>query len=279
MGYLLFDLKTHFNDLNSVYFPLVQDLVEMENLRKYKVAKKVETIPKEPVHADGCLVIEGPGTVLSGEQIEQFMDTGKNVPLSKGKRVSKIKRVLYPKPFPVDEVIRRICCIDREYEFQVLNEYNLINMVAADHEDFTVFRTEVNGKNRNELRNIMKKGLKIKKYQKLELVQPKVGYQAHGPLKLTNLRMSDIHGKDGLLLVSEYDRPWRLTFDKADKQKKKKKNVKSFKSNGHSFERVERYEFGKAHNYESLLIAMFEKYGFPFEKTAKMAEELYINID
>jgi len=57
------------------------------------------------------------------------------------------------------------------------------------------------------------------------------------------------------------------------------KIVKSFKSDGHSFERIERYEFGKANNYESLLMAMFEKYGFPFEKTAKMAEELYINID
>jgi len=45
------------------------------------------------------------------------------------------------------------------------------------------------------------------------------------------------------------------------------------------FNQVSRYKYGEVHNYESLLSAMKEKHGFSFEKTAKLAEQLYLSAE
>ena len=43
------------------------------------------------------------------------------------------------------------------------------------------------------------------------------------------------------------------------------------------FERIDRYKYSKAHNFESMLSAMLEKYGMSFFETAKRMEEMYLS--
>jgi len=214
------------------------------------------------------LLLEEADSVLSLEQISEFMSPETNKPIGG----AKIYRHIKPTEASYKDAVRRVCCIDREDDFEII-EGDGEEVQKIEDNNCTVFRAEV-----HDNRRVAKysKAVHMDNYEKLEIPELPKAESAHEPLYLTSISPPCVNGKKGFMLVREYNLPWMLTRDKLEKQRQGLINLASFSIGRDRFERVERYDFGKAHNFESLLIAMFEKYGVSFRDTAEMAEELYL---
>ena len=277
MSYFFREFKKHILELRGYYNPVVKDLVKEKNIQKLAMERRRKEMEEEErTLYEGRIVLKGRNSVITLDDIGGFMDTKKNRPLPLRSAVSKVVRVIPPEPSGVEDIIRRLCSIEREYEFSVMNAYNMNTLLGANHEDFTVFRAEIGPG--YDFGVMIKDGPHIDSYEEMDITLPEKKESAHEPLEIIDLKLSDIYGREGLILVEEYSRPGRLTADKIRKDADELVNLAAFNSGDLSFERHEWYEFGKVHNYESLLIAALEKYGMPFNRTSKMMEDLYLNV-
>ncbi len=277
MEYFIMQFKEHLLSLRPYWERIGKDIAEGYSRLNidFRRGKKSEGKPDIEV-PDDVLLICGNDETLSLEQIEQFMDSSENRVKPAGSRVATVLRYTPPEPASIEDPIRRVCCIDSEYEFELVSAWHPLHIFTIDKGYYTVFRTAVSDE--KALQKLIKAGLGINSYGEMRIDEAMLEQEesAHDPLSLTQVSPSDIQGREGLWLVREYNTPWKMTQDKLDKRRQGLINLSSFNNRDYRFERVERYEFGRVHKFETLLIAMLEKYNIPFWKTARMAEELYL---
>jgi len=107
-------------------------------------------------------------------------------------------------------------------------------------------------------------------------VKKKVELVAHEPLHTVNLQHRNIPGEDGKKLVREYDRPYIYTIRKLLALSKKKGGlIYGFLIGKSEFQSIDPYEPFEAHNYESMLFTMYEKYQWNLGYTSEMMQKLY----
>lgn len=265
MNYFLTELKPHFRNLRENYRGLANDLVK----------SYAELKPEK--YSKGKIGIDEPekDRVISEEEVAQFIDMETNETLPDVGYVFE-REIKHDFKKDTEQALRNICSIGSEYSFKVLDHYSLDRILTSEADDFTVFRAELSGEARG-FEDLASEEVKLKKYTKLEKEEDEKEENAHEPLIITDLKLSNIQGPKGRLLIKEYNKPWERTLNKMENEGSRRVNLESFKLEELMFERVEDYKYGKVHNFESLLINMLEKYGIPFWETAKMAEEVYLN--
>jgi len=235
------------------------------------VKPKQEVIEKE---GDGILL---KGNELIGkEMIRQLFDplTGK----PRHTADEKIIRYIPKSPINLENPIRQVCSLDRGYQFRIYNTLKLPEIIGVVSGNYTVYRADADGE---DFKRILSSGLMMDNYTEMDIDIDKLDEnsedEAHESLQLTDVVPSDMAGPAGRNLMKEYHEPWVYTLDLIKKKEKGLVNVGSFEMSGLNFDRVSRYKFCEVHNFESLLSAMLDKYDMPFRKTAKLAEELYLN--
>jgi len=267
--------KFKYLDANK-YIKITRELSkEYQRLKKFEFSQsKQEETYEVP---DDTFVLVGNESALTLDNIKELIDPKSNTPKSNAR--SRIIRVIPQKPINLVDYVRRTFNISREYDFTVERGYNSRALLGMKNENYTVFRAKI--PKGATLYDILSEGMRIDDYIECELDESNFeeeGEQAaHEALMVRDISRSDIAGRDGLRLAEEYHKPWYHTHDKLQKKANGQINVAGFSSGDHEFERIERYAFGVVHNFESLLIAMLDKYNIPFWKTAKLAEEMYLN--
>ncbi|OGJ19940.1 hypothetical protein A3K73_03190 [Candidatus Pacearchaeota archaeon RBG_13_36_9] len=264
MGSFLNEFKQHLAYLKENWGEIVRAIPP----REYPQRKDGQASRGKITTPHNELLLEGTESVLSLEQISEFMDSQANQP----KGAAKMYRHIKPTEVYFDDAIRRVCCIDRENDFEVI-EGESSKIQDMEEGSYTVFKAEVPNSRRLAKYS---KGNSMESYEKLELPEIPKADSAHDLLYLTGVSPACVCGPMGFRLVQEYNLPWILTRDKLEKQRQGLINLRSFSIGRDRFERVERYSFGRAHNFESLLITLFEKYGVSFKDTAELAEQLYL---
>jgi hypothetical protein len=218
------------------------------------------------------LELTGRDKCLSEDQIKLFMNASLNRPFGGSAYVS---RSIPAKEISLEDPIRRVCCIDRSWDFEIVAGYasGIADLNKGNCMVFSAEANEANGLNKflSNMNNISSvEGIKFDDIENENFLE------AHDPLEIKDISTGNISGEKGFELVEEFNAPWIHTYNNLRMAQEGKVDVESFKTNIGKFNRVSRYEVGKAHNYESLLIAMFEKYKMPFRKTANLAEDLYL---
>ncbi len=286
------EMESEFNRFMRVFLPGLQRHFRYLSPRRYKeITQKLSEAHhhssrleyrerrKEQRYEqpDDAFLLIGTDSILRGENIEELIDPETNTPRY-GAR-SKIIRFVPQQPLELLDYVRRTFNISRDHDFTVVSAYNSKALLGMRNEDYTVFRTEV--PEGTTLKDFLKKGIRIDQYTECELDESNFEEEdeqtAHESLMIHDVQRSDIAGQEGLWLAQEYHKPWYHTHDKQKKKANGKVNVAGFDSGDHHFDRIERYEFGVVHNFESLLIAMLDKYNMPFWKTARLAEDMYLN--
>ncbi|MFH1506721.1 MAG: hypothetical protein ABIE94_07110 [archaeon] len=276
MEWFLPSLKQHLGDLEHRYKGIVRDLWEAYQKLPTFTYRKPKNPKDEAPDAEG-IVIVGKDALVHTDDIKKIIDPETNIPYSEGPK--GYVRIVPQKPFDIEPPLRRACCIDIENEFELVKAYQLFGAIGTGNEDYTVFRTTVEP-GTDPLVALMGSDRSIDDYTECELDESNFEEEGesvgHESLHLDNVSPSDIAGPDGLLVAQEYNKPWMATIDMMRRAEAGGVNVEKFTSGAFDFKKVSRYEYGVVHNFESLLIAMMEKHGIPFWKTAKLAEELYL---
>jgi len=287
MNWFFYEIKTSAPYMREKYPALVRNLWDAYRslpTMSYAPRKEIEE-SREESKEEGIVLI-GNNALLSHSQVKSIIEsdpTSSSYNKPRKGAPTTITRMIPQTPVSLEEAVRRVCCIGRGVEFKVVSSFKLPKVATLENENYTVFRAEITPGSDNVVKLYLESGRGIESLQELVIEgvpqqQTDRGSLAHEPLYLTDIRPADIAGKDGMLLVQEYQKPWVATADKISKKQQGLVNVASFKSSSHEFGRIERYEFRKVHNFETLLIAMMEKYNMPFAKTARLAEELYLSV-
>lgn len=284
MGTILNPLRKHLLVVKSQSSDIVKNLTDYISRNGFPVVPRKKNQDKNQlIVLDGMKLAENSG-VLSVNQIANFIDFKTNQVIAN----PTIERYSSKEIVEPHQLLKRICCLSSDYEFEVLGGQRLDELETIDDEEFTVFMAE-------ELEVITQENTFFKKIVKffrskkdgwasdfveMDLTIPissEGGPLAHEPLDLGEPTFGLMDGPEGFLLAQEYQRPWSLTANKNTILNNGCMNVSGFKLNDLSFERVDRYEYSKAHNFESILSAMLEKYGMSFYETAKRMEEMYLS--
>ncbi len=287
-------LQPHLRDLQRRYPSVAQTLVSVypSSTRTAKTALLQDSQPREKVEG---ILLRGHSSdedveetlrrdgVLSRDQIAALIDPATNKAKTSSKPLSLVR--VFPQPsMDLGGLVRRVCGIDKDRDFTIVESDQLERLFAFDQSHYTVFRASTPYEEEERpyaLSEILQTPHQIAALIPLDLPDlssPTEKKQAHESLRLQNLRPADVAGKRGMMLVREYHLPWQYTNEKLAKKERGLVNVASFSLNDVPFQRADRYAFGKVHNFESLLATMYEKYGFPFKETADMAEQLYLGV-
>ncbi|CCQ54583.1 MAG: hypothetical protein MK111_20240 [Crocosphaera sp.] len=299
--------KRNYTDFMNNFFPSFQEYIKILEKRKVDISQALEQLRDlyyeyemstqaesshqientvispnnfhEPEYNSNSIMLQGYESCISEQAVRDlFEGTSKH---------STIKRIIPPVSIDVEGIIRRICVIPQEFSFGVKQVYNESLLLNLEKQQCTVFRANLAEIiQHSEIPLSEEQGLLIKSlknYISMNLEQineiKENTKSPHQPLMMNSISRSDISGPLGLKLVQEYNNPWVATFTKIKRHREGGINVESFEADQLQFQRVEQYLTGKVHNFESLLVTMFNKYGVPFQKTANMAQDLYLNVD
>ncbi|MFH1916106.1 MAG: hypothetical protein ABIJ21_02475 [Nanoarchaeota archaeon] len=225
---------------------------------------------KSPHHEiDGKdLIIRGTSTSISDAQIEYLFHTEKNTPRRTDVSLFRINEL---ETLDLEKTIRRVTGIPSSFRFHSLEGSYLGNLITCDKSGiYTVFRAD----------GRLTRPPAVQEWEEMETTLPgddeKSGNLAHESLGINAARPEIIKGKIGMMLCKEYNLPWVHTQTILEGTRNEKTYIAAFKSEGLCFQRDGRYTFGKVHNFESMLTAMSDKYGLPFDETEKMMEEMYL---
>ena len=284
METILGPLKKQLSVVKSEAESVVKDLVDYVSDNGFPQApKRIKKSVAGPIVLDGMGLAESSG-VLRVDQIASFIDFKTNHVIA----YPTIARYFSREIIKPHQLLKRICCLATDYEFDVLVGQKLDELETIDDEEFTVFRgvgleefTQENTLSKKIVKFIRSKKVgRASNFAEMDLAVPvssEEGSSAHEPLDLGNPTFGLIDGPKGFLLAQEYQRPWNLTASKNTIINNGGVNVAGFNFNGLSFERVDRYKYSKAHNFESILSSMIEKYGISFIETARRMEEMYLS--
>jgi DNA topoisomerase IA len=186
------------------------------------------------------------------------------------------------KKLDLNSHIRLLLQIPRENDFQILGVFKVDALAHLNEDNAVLFKTQLGDdpelckkKFMDILERVAEGTLSLSSVEKIETLEFKKRMElAHEPLHTVNLQYRNVEGEKGKLLIMEYDRPYIRTLRQL--LHFRLGLVKAFTLGGLKFELVDPYELFEAHNFESMLFTMHEKYGIDLDKTAKMMQSLYL---
>ena len=208
----------------------------------------------------------------------QYID-GENNFLHVGDHV-QIKRILPVPEYDWEGSLRRLLHLEREVGFQVIRGIGLEHVPHMPEGMCTVFRARCPLEELDSVLEIISKSEGyIDKLQELRVTKPEQDQElagAHEPLGIFDISPEDIPGPEGFKVAEEYMRPYRYTLDLYKASDSKVPLLEGFNCNGLEFHRVQPFQYGTVHTFDTLLASMYDRYLMNFEDTAKIAEELYL---
>ena len=179
-----------------------------------------------------------------------------------------------------DGMLRRLLLLEREVAFRLVDSVNLNRFLELEAVPYTLFRADCDIRKLPEvLRYVTRPGAKIDKPLRLEVkvsTDEPSSTKPHPPLEIFDPCPADMWGPDALLVAKEYMRPYEYTINLLDAQESGQELLSSFQCGKLDFCRVDPFEFGTAHTFDTLLATMYDRYAMPFETTAQIAESLYL---
>jgi DNA topoisomerase IA len=178
--------------------------------------------------------------------------------------------------------IRLLLQIPRENDFQILGIFKVDALAHLNEDNAVLFKTQLGDDPElcektfmEVLQKVAEGTLSLSSVEKIEKLEFKKRMElAHEPLHTVNLQYRNVEGEKGKLLIMEYDRPYIRTLRQL--LHFRLGLVKAFTLGGLKFELIDPYELFEAHNFESMLFTMHEKYGLGLDKTAQMMQNLYL---
>jgi hypothetical protein len=227
-------------------------------------------------HGDiGELGLEG--AVPMG-QLAPYVNTKANSLLTKGS--IHVSRTVPQPEWDWDGMLRRQLFIERETVFRLIESANIHRLIELSNVPCTVFRSDCDPHELSRVvRTVMKGKTKIRRPVIREMKMPAGGPTdagAHPPLEIFDPCPADMRGPDALIVAAEYMRPYEHTIELLKAQESGQQVLDSFECNRLVFRRIEPFQFGTGHTFDTLLATMYDRYSMPFETTAEIAESLYL---
>lgn len=263
---ILPSLKKHFSEVSSESEEIIYNLVQKMNNNQSQEKGPSNNSSRTNSDSQDMRKLIGNDKVVPVEMINKIIDPQTNEPISS----ATVERYSIREKSEESNKLGNICCIESDYEFRLHRGKDIESIEKSDSEDYTVFKApgwiDINKR--------------VRSLEEMDLEMPyREGESAHEPLDIEDPSFGMINGRKGFLLAKEYERPWDLTGEKNAIINNGGFNVQSFKIKNNEFNRVERYNYFYAHNFESVLSAMLEKYGIQFRETAKLMEEMYLHSE
>ena len=196
------------------------------------------------------------------------------------------KNIILKRGVPLPEIdwegmLRRLLNIEREIGFSLIKGYNLERLPHLPEGMCTTFRAQCAvGELEHSLKRIKNsKGLTEDPIV-LNVEEPTKDSalnETHEPLGLFDVTPGDVPGPDGFLVAAEYMRPYRYTLDLYKANIAQIELLESFKCGGLTFHRIHPFKYGTVNTFDTLLASMYDRHLMPFEKTAEIAEALYLS--
>ncbi len=210
------------------------------------------------------------------------------------------------------ELIRRICCIKKGIDFIIHTDYPTTIFSELAEDDWTILKLqdmngEIEAYMKNREKYVASEAHIFEVTNAIEKTIVESDDCAHPSLSLNSISRRSLAGEESSKLALEYTLPWCFNSWCVDTEKsgenclseihyKRKPIEQSFlskistsifknklKNNDDNlpetitFKVINRYTVGEVHDFESVLATMSDKYGTSFERTAYLAEELYLN--
>ncbi len=282
---LLKACQHHYDELMRFYYNHIRELVlkfentvqeivsPLGNLLSSTQQKEDTSIPLRSGYrsSDYTAIIEG-NSPVDIEKVEEEFGSFNNL--------KNIERKF--KKMDLAAHLRLLLQIPRENDFQILGIFGANALEHLNEDNTVLFSVQLEGDTelceeifKNVLENVIEGTLTLSSIEKIETLEFKERIElAHEPLHTVNLQYRNVEGEKGKFLVMEYDRPYLRTMKQLFYFKLGL--VKAFTLGGLRFELVDSYELFEAHNFESMLFTMHEKYGLALDETAKMMQRLYL---
>jgi DNA topoisomerase IA len=279
------ECQTYFDEIMQFYYNHIREIVlkfernakeithSMANLLLDfdEPQEKTSSSPQINYSSESTVVIEGDNPV----DIEKVKKESGSF-----EHLKNIERKF--KKLDLNSHLRLLLQIPRENNFQILGFYNADALIAMNEDNIVLFRASLeDGLEmckkifKNVIQDVIEGVVSPSSVEQIETLEFKKRIElAHEPLHTTNLQYRNVEGKKGKCLIMEYDRPYLQTLKQLVYFKMGL--VKAFNLGKLRFEVVDAYEFFEAHNFESMLFIMHEKYGFALDETAKMMQDLYL---
>jgi hypothetical protein len=189
-------------------------------------------------------------------------------------------------PFPEQDwegMLRRTLNLEREVGFRVVAGHLVERLPYLPEGMCTVFRATCDSEKLDEiLANIINSKGVVSNLEGISLEKPEEDPAvkgAHEPLGLFDVAPGDIPGPEGFLVAAEYMRPYRCTLDLHKASLANVNLIGSFVCGGTHFQRIFPFKYGTVHTFDSLLASMYDRHKIPFDKTAEIAEALYLGSE
>jgi DNA topoisomerase IA len=272
----IIELIPKFQNESEKIAPLLADYIPVNEEKKYGKKKNYHEEKKEIINLPLRLKTE---ECIPIEYLDLLVDDN-----GRYKKPEKDEILVFYRKFRKTNLLallRLLLRIPRDTNFTICDMYQKKNIESFNEDNSVVFKTQIPDNldvNCDEKFNSVVGNLKSLQFNppitKL-IIRKKIEF-AHEPLHTTNLKHRDIPGKPGKKLVREYDRPYIYTIRKLLALSKEKEGlIDGFKVENLKFHCIDPYEPFKAHNYESMLFTMYEKYHWDFDDTSKMMQKLY----
>jgi hypothetical protein len=243
-----------------------------------KTEKKADTKLDHNLDASAGYDICGLEGAVNLNDIKQFIDEKKN-------QLMTTKAATLTRGIPLPEqdwegILRRTLNLEREVGYRVVGGHLLEHLPHLPEGMCTVFRGNCEPDSLNEkLTNITNSKKVVSNFERLNLEKLKEDPAvkgSHEPLGLFDVAPGDIPGPEGFLVAAEYMRPYRCTLDLHKTSLANVDLIGSFSCGGIHFQRIFPFKYGTVHTFDSLLASMYDRHKMPFDKTAEIAEALYL---
>ena len=212
------------------------------------------------------------------DNVKKFIDFEKN-------RFMPAENVTLTRGIPIPEqdwegMLRRTLNLEREVGFRVIGGHLLEHLPHLPEGMCTVFRAACDSEKLDEiLTNIINSKGDVSNLEGISIEKPEEDPAvkgAHEPLGLFDVAPGDIPGPEGFLVSAEYMRPYRCTLDLHKASLANVNLLGSFVCGGVHFHRILPFKYGTVHTFDTLLTSMYDRYKMAFDKTAEIAEALYL---
>ncbi|MGD2249804.1 MAG: hypothetical protein PVF58_15455 [Candidatus Methanofastidiosia archaeon] len=178
-------------------------------------------------------------------------------------------------------LLRLLLRIPRDTNFTICGTYQEEYIEKFNEDNCVVFKAPMSDDNISDCIKRFNRILDDLKSLQLESPITKLKVKkkievGHEPLHTVNLQHGNIPGEDGKELVREYDRPYIYTIRKLFALSEEKGGlICGFSIKNLKFQSIDPYKPFEAHNYESMLFTMYEKYQWELGHTSDMMQKLY----
>jgi len=212
------------------------------------------------------------------DRLARYVDTNANLLSTNGP--IHVSRIVPQPEWDWDGMLRRQLLLEREVAFRLVESVNIHRLIELSDIPCTVFRADCDPRTLSGLLRVFVNGkAKLSKPVMREVKLPAeelTDAGAHPPLEIFDPCPADMRGPEALLVAQEYMRPYEYTIGLLEAHESGQKLLDSFQCNRFVFRRIEPFEFGTAHTFDTVLATMYDRYGMTFEDTANITESLYL---